>query len=974
MQQVEATAKTTRLRRRWSGSVAGLLAALAQAAAAQFVHPGLLHTQADLDRMKSMVASNVEPWASGYFVFSTNAFSQSSYGGTGPFGFPTVGRNPDVNRTAMDQNSSAAYQLALRWSITGNQAYANKAIQILDGWSGQLTNMTGTDARLLASLAGTKFVNAAEILRHTNSGWTNSDRFAAMMRNVFYPVCKDFTGSGNWSTGSLKFILALAIFLDDETMFESAVNAFKFGAPYDCSAAVTNYIQAQGWNYETDRDRQHSQLGIAHLAEAAQMAWNQGLNLFSFGDNRVLTGFEYQARWLITTNDVPFSAWTACDGAANGSIAATDDYDLRPIWEMVWNHYVNRMGLTSVWTRAAADSIRPENAMTLPQTADHPGFGTLLFSLPARAAGLPPTPVGLAATPGNGQVALGWTASAGATSYNVKRATSRAGPFIILTNLAATSFTDTTATNGVTYFYAVSAVNASGETINSGQAKAMPTDVAPAPPTGLTAEAVSASRIELAWTNSAGANSYTVKRATVDGGPYTAISNGVTFTSFANNNLAAGVAYFYVVSATNQIGESANSAQATATTLPALPAPWLDRDIGVTGKAGSGVYSNGVFTVKGAGQDIGADNVDRFHFTYFSMTGDGTLTARLTSETQGHTIDKVGLMMRETTNANSRTAQLLREAQPGSFTNRFSWRGSTAGSTTGVTGPAATTLPQWYRLVRTGNKITGYSSANGTTWTPVGSNTFSSLSNTLLAGLAVCSRHTGALNTSVFDNVTTPSGPVAPPAAPTNLTATAGNGQVALSWSAVTGATGYNLKRSVTNGGPYAPVASVAGIVYTNTGLANGATYFYVVTATNSFGESANSAQASATLPTDFQWWQLTFFGCTNCPSAAAAADPDGDGLNNTNEFLAGTDPTDSASAFRVISIVAQGADIRVTWQTAGGRTNAVQAVTGEYTTNFADISGPIIVAGSGDIITNHVDSGAATSGAPRFYRVRWVP
>jgi fibronectin type 3 domain-containing protein len=958
---------------RLSGAVAGGLVVLAQAAAAQFVHPGLFHTQEDLDRMKSMVASNVEPWASGYLVFSTNSFSQSTYGGSS-FGFPTVGRNPDVNRTAMDQNSSAAYQLAVRWYITGNQAYANKAIQILDGWSGQLTNMTGTDRRLLASLAGTKLVNAAEILRHTNSGWTNSNQFGAMMRNVFYPVCKDFTGSGNWSTGSLKFILALAIFLDDETMFESAVNAFKFGAPYDCSVAVTNYIQAQGWNYETDRDRQHSQLGIAHLAEAAEMAWNQGLDLYHYGNNRVLTGFEYQARWLITTNDVPFSSWTACDGAANASIAGTADHGLRPIWEMVWNHYANRMGLTSLWTKAAADSIRPENAMALPQTADHPGFGTLLFSLPARAAGLPPTPVGLAATPGNGQVALNWTASAGATSYNVKRATARAGPFVTLTNLVATSFTDATASNGVTYFYAVSAVNGSGETINSGQAKAMPTDIVPTPPTGLTATAVSASRIELAWTNSPGASSYTVKRATVDGGPYAAISSGVTFTSFGNTGLAAGTPYFYVVSATNHIGQSANSTQASATTFPALPAPWLDRDIGAVGATGSGVYSNGVFTVKGAGQDIGADNQDRFHFTYFSLTGDGTLTARLTSEAQGHTIDKVGLMMRETTNANARTAQILREARPGPFTNRFSYRSSTGGSTTGVNGPAANTLPQWYRLVRTGNKITGFSSANGMTWTPVGSNTFTSLSNTLLAGFAVCSRHTGSLNTSVFDNVTTPSGPVAPPAAPTNLTATAGHRQVALSWSAVAGATGYHVKRSTTNGGPHATVAGVASAAFTDTGLSDGTTYYYVVSATNAFGESANSAQAGATPLSAFQVWATNFFGCHDCPQADPASDADGDGLGNFEEFLAGTNPTNSGSAFRILSVRVETDDINVEWQTAGGRTNVVQSVSGEYSAGFTDVSGPVVIAGAGDVATNFTDAGRATNGAARFYRIRLAP
>ncbi|MBA3357001.1 MAG: fibronectin type III domain-containing protein, partial [Pyrinomonadaceae bacterium] len=86
------------------------------------------------------------------------------------------------------------------------------------------------------------------------------------------------------------------------------------------------------------------------------------------------------------------------------------------------------------------------------------------------------------------------------------------------------------------------------------------------------------------------------------------------------------------------------------------------------------------------------------------------------------------------------------------------------------------------------------------------------------------------------------------PAAPTNLTATAGNAQVSLTWTASTGATTYNVKRSTASGGPYATIATgVSTTSYTNTGLANGTTYYYVVSAVNANGESANSSQASAT-------------------------------------------------------------------------------------------------------------------------------
>lgn len=88
---------------------------------------------------------------------------------------------------------------------------------------------------------------------------------------------------------------------------------------------------------------------------------------------------------------------------------------------------------------------------------------------------------------------------------------------------------------------------------------------------------------------------------------------------------------------------------------------------------------------------------------------------------------------------------------------------------------------------------------------------------------------------------------------PINLSAVAGNSNVQLSWSAVTGATGYNVKRSLTSGGPYDTIASTvsgSAITFTDTGLTNGTTYYYVVSAIVSGKESTNSNEASA-IPTD---------------------------------------------------------------------------------------------------------------------------
>jgi cellulose 1,4-beta-cellobiosidase len=189
------------------------------------------------------------------------------------------------------------------------------------------------------------------------------------------------------------------------------------------------------------------------------------------------------------------------------------------------------------------------------------------------APALPAVPTGLTATAGNTQVSLSWSASSGATSYNVKRATVSGGPYTTIASPTTNSYINTGLTNGTTYYYVVSAVNAVGESSNSAQVSATPSCSLAAVPTGLTATAGNA-QVSLSWAASSGATSYNVKRATVSGGPYTTIASPTT-TSYINTGLVNGTTYYYVVSAVNACGESSSSAQVSATpsacTLPAAP-------------------------------------------------------------------------------------------------------------------------------------------------------------------------------------------------------------------------------------------------------------------------------------------------------------------------------------------------------------------------------------------------------------------
>jgi hypothetical protein len=95
--------------------------------------------------------------------------------------------------------------------------------------------------------------------------------------------------------------------------------------------------------------------------------------------------------------------------------------------------------------------------------------------------------------------------------------------------------------------------------------------------------------------------------------------------------------------------------------------------------------------------------------------------------------------------------------------------------------------------------------------------------------------------------------------------------------------------------------------------------------------------------------------------------------LSNLQEFLTGTNPTNAASAFHVISVSRSGTDIRVTWMTGAGKTNILQAAA-NMGGGYSNISPNLVVTGNGDSITNYLDVGAATNTPGRYYRVRLVP
>ena len=352
---------------------------------APFIHPGLLHSSSDLLRIKDMVAKGLEPWKSAFEKFKAHPYSSASWK---PSPVAHVERSllegAGKNIGNLEKDVCAAYQNAIMWNLTGDEAYAKTAIIILNAWSSTFKIFDGTDVELGAGLNVFKMASAAEIMRSTYPKWSQQDIRAcqSMFKNVFYPPIRYFAlwAHGNWDLACMKGMMAIAVFNDDHEMFDRAVDFYYKGPG---NGSLLHYIvNEDGQGQESGRDQPHSMLGIGHLAEMCEIGWNQGMDMYSFANNRLLKGFEYTAKYNLG-EEVPFEPYIDTSGRFPASIISTSGRgNLRSIFEQVYNHYAFRIKGISPgeyrYTRAAAEKLRPEGAGF---NADNAGFGTLFFSL-----------------------------------------------------------------------------------------------------------------------------------------------------------------------------------------------------------------------------------------------------------------------------------------------------------------------------------------------------------------------------------------------------------------------------------------------------------------------------------------------------------------------------------------------------------------------------------------------------------------
>jgi regulation of enolase protein 1 (concanavalin A-like superfamily) len=196
-----------------------------------------------------------------------------------------------------------------------------------------------------------------------------------------------------------------------------------------------------------------------------------------------------------------------------------------------------------------------------------------------------------------------------------------------------------------------------------------------------------------------------------------------------------------------------NSTLGTATfdNVNILPdGTWAAQDIGSVAIAGYSRYNQSVVTMSGEGADI-YGGADAFHYEYQTLSGNGTITARVTGVQNTNNAAKVGVMIRETLNPGATNAFMLISAENGINSQ---WRSTTNGGTSQGTGVSGISTPYWLRVSRSGNTFTMSYSSNGTTWTTSSTPTITMATNAYI-GLAVCSHNTAEACMATVDNITT---------------------------------------------------------------------------------------------------------------------------------------------------------------------------------------------------------------------------
>ncbi len=408
-------------------------------------HPCLMHSATDISYVKAHLSES--PWAEAYQKLASNSYAQPTYkaspkeyiarldatnwadGGGRWTQYGVLDKwYPGVQNsyTNLMRDAAAAYQLALRYVLTGDQECATAARQILVDWAYTNKGMIyGTQGTLKDELIDSneflilfqiyQVANAAELLRD-NNGWDKTEEYRKVvdwLKTYFYPEASRFlkTKSGdhywlNWDLACMTTCISVGVLDDNQDMINEAILHYKndrgIGAgkhlnaiPYVYDDPDIEGLKIAQCN-ESGRDQGHATLCATMLGIFCQMANNVGEDLFAYADYRACAMAEYVAKYNATVgangssfmfpqNTLPYTNYRF-QGYDMPAISEAYRGTVRPGWD-VWVGYANAHGRKCNYTEALMNEMRPDggggNYGGNSGGFDQTGFSTLMFYRPA---------------------------------------------------------------------------------------------------------------------------------------------------------------------------------------------------------------------------------------------------------------------------------------------------------------------------------------------------------------------------------------------------------------------------------------------------------------------------------------------------------------------------------------------------------------------------------------------------------------
>jgi fibronectin type 3 domain-containing protein len=430
-----------------------------------------------------------------------------------------------------------------------------------------------------------------------------------------------------------------------------------------------------------------------------------------------------------------------------------------------------------------------------------------------------------------GTVSLTWSTTSG-YSYDIYRATSAGGesnrPY---SSSSSVPWSDTGLTNGTTYYYKITAISSGVEGALSNEVSAKPI---PAPPT-LTAVATT-SQIQLSWTAPTGATSYILYRGTGTGSTPVSYQTGLTGTSYTDTGLVSGAVYTYSVSAAGTNWTGAQSSVVTSAALAAAPSGL------VVGAGNAQISLNWTASVGTTGYNVKRSTVNGGPYTTVNSAPVAASTFTDTGLTNGTlyyyivtALDAGG------ESASSNQAAATPAVAPGAPTGLTTTPGNQLVTISWSAVSNATSYNVKYATTSGGPYLTIAPGISGTSFTQY------DLHNGRTYYYVVSANDIDVEGANSTEGSATPLETL--PGSVTGLAATAGDGQVSLTWTPVYGARSYNIYRSAGTAGAEGPIpylTAINSLPFVDSGLTNGTRYYYQVTAVNGSGESTLSTEVSA--------------------------------------------------------------------------------------------------------------------------------